>query len=235
MSEPYDNYFEYFARMNSPTKEAFESVARSYSFWYQQYLPTDTKTRILDLGCGMGHFLYFLQKAGYVNYWGIDSSPRQVQYVKENVTSRVEVADAFDYLSTKSVFDVIVLNDVLEHIAKNKTLNFLALVYNSLGPDGLLLVKTPNMANPFSLSSRYKDFTHEGGFTEDSLRYVLSVQGFDQIQITGAYYATPTLKLRMAKLGERALHRMLQIMFKAQGYSSPNILDHLLIAVCRKH
>src|SRR5439155_26972464 len=41
-------------------------------------LPADKQARILDLGCGYGEFLCFLQKEGYQNAAGIDLNRRQL-------------------------------------------------------------------------------------------------------------------------------------------------------------
>jgi 2-polyprenyl-3-methyl-5-hydroxy-6-metoxy-1,4-benzoquinol methylase len=231
----YDEYHEhYFLPKNSPTREAFESAARSYSAWYHKSLPTNKNAKILDIGCGMGHFLYFLEKEGYANYWGIDLSPSQVQYVRENITTRVTFADVFDYLNTNGAFDIIAANDILEHISKDKTLDFLTLAFNSLNSSGSLFLKTPNMSNPFSLKSRYQDFTHEAGYTQESLRYVLSASGFQEIEIIGASYVAVSFKSRIGKLTERILHKIIQQMFALQGYTRPSILAPNIIAICRK-
>jgi len=235
MTELYDTYHEhYFLQKNSPTREAFESIARIYAAWYKKSLPANKNAKILDIGCGMGHFLYFLEKEGYMNYWGIDRSPSQVRFVRENVTPRVIVADAFDYLTTNGAFDVIAANDVLEHISKHDTLDFLTLTYNSLDSSGTLFLKTPNMANPFSLKSRYQDFTHEVGYTQESLRHVLSAAGFQEIEIMGASYVVLSVKSRIGKLIERILHKIIAQMFELQGYSRPSILAPNLVAICVK-
>ncbi len=235
MTESYERYHEqYFLQMNKPTREAFESAANAYSVWYGKFLPADESVKILDVGCGMGHFLYFLEKEGYTNYWGIDLSPSQVQFVGENVTKRVTLADAFEYLRTSDAFDVIAANDVLEHISKDGTQRFLTLLYGSLKANGLLLIKTPNMSNPFGLKSRYQDFTHEVGFTEDSLRLVLSISGFHEPRIMGAPYPIQSRGSWIAKLGEWITHKILEQMFKVQGYTHPSILDPNLIAICLK-
>ena len=44
----------------------------------RKHLPQDRNTRILDLGCGYGALLYWLQQAGYRNLEGIDRSAEQV-------------------------------------------------------------------------------------------------------------------------------------------------------------
>jgi 2-polyprenyl-3-methyl-5-hydroxy-6-metoxy-1,4-benzoquinol methylase len=233
-TELYDKYHEHFLQMNRSKEEEFESVASSYSAWYQKFLPRDKNARILDIGCGMGHFLYFVKKQGYLNYWGIDISAAQVQFVRENITDRVAVADVFDYLETHGAFNLISANDILEHIPKAKTLDLLSSIYDSLERNGLLFVKTPNMSNPFSLRFRYIDYTHEVAFTEESLRQVLNAVGFYEIQVMGASYVIRSFKSWIGKLGQHGTHKIVELMLKMQGYSSPNIIDSHIIAICTK-
>ena len=50
---------------------------------YRQYLPSGREAAILDVGCGMGHFLHFLKQAGYKNASGVDGSPDIVAFCKK--------------------------------------------------------------------------------------------------------------------------------------------------------
>ena len=61
------------------------------------WLPEDKGAAILDVGCGRGEFLRFLQVEGYVNCEGIDLAEEQVEQSKRwNLPVRCE--DALDYL-----------------------------------------------------------------------------------------------------------------------------------------
>lgn len=236
MRRVYDHYGAHFLKLNAPTKEAFESAAKSYAAWYKNFLPPNKNAKILDIGCGMGHFLYFLKKEGYTNLFGIDISKQQIDFVKENITENVAVADVFDFLKGKSnFFDVIVFNDLIEHIPKERILEFLHLVFNSLEVGGgVVFIKTDNMSNPFGLRGRYMDITHEVGFTEHRLFEVLNTIGFQDIRLMGAYYPVVSFKSLIGKMGERIIHKFLKLMFLLQGYPPPKILSKDIIAIARK-
>ena len=75
------------------------------------------------------------------------------------------------------------MNDVIEHIHKNKIIPILKLIYSSLPIGGTLIIKTPNLENPFCSYTRYSDFTHQIGFTGNSLVQVLKMSGFNDISI----------------------------------------------------
>ena len=61
----------------------------------------------------------------------------------------------------------------MEHIEKNRILEFLELVNNSLIEGGIALIEVPNMDWIWASHERYMDFTHEVGFTKESLRQIM--------------------------------------------------------------
>lgn len=230
-------YFEsIFSRSNVLSQEEFDSAVIDYEILYGEYLPKNKNVTILDLGCGAGHFLYFLQKKGFDNFVGIDISKQQVNFCKRNISNSVKVFDAFNFLIDKETyFDLIVANDFLEHISKERVIKLLKLIHRSLKKGGKFIIKTPNMSNLFALDSRYKDFTHEIGFTERSLYQILSVANFKSIQIYPSKTAFDlTLKGHISRAILRFFHFFMKKLFALQGYVVPNILSTLLIAVAHK-
>lgn len=172
-----------FRAANKLDREEFENTAIGYDYVYGKLLPADKMAKILDIGCGAGHFLFYLDKKGYKNYKGIDISSDQVEFVKANITEKVEVADAFDFLEkAKEEYDVIVGNDFIEHIRKEGLIEVMDLIYVALKPNGMVILKTPNMSAPFASISRYIDITHEIGFTEESLTQLLKIAGFQRVE-----------------------------------------------------
>lgn len=75
--------------------------------------------------------------------------------------------------------------------------------------------------------NRYKDFTHETGFTETSLKYVLAP--FKYALVKGASYPVNSIKSAVGKTVEKSLYLALKILFKAQGHSCPQYLEKSLI------
>lgn len=218
------------------TPEEFELGAADYEAMYGRFLPESRDAAILDAGIGAGHFLYYLKKKGYTNFTGIDISPQQVDFCRKNISENVALADVFDHLKARrGVFDLISLNDVLEHIPKEEIVPLLSLVRESLKAGGKLILKTPNLGNFFSTYARYKDFTHETGFTERSLRQVLWLAGFREISIFGP--ETPggkTLERGAQKALTWCIRFVLRKLFWYQGYVAPEIMTPLLAAAAVK-
>jgi len=185
MKEYWDKYLcTCFNEANRLDQEEFEQYTKDCDGIFPSLLPQSEVAKILDVGCGAGHFLYYLKKKGYISYWGIDISPELVDFVKLNITERVECCDAFQFLQTKvEEYDAIVANDIIEHIPKTKILDFLNLSYQALKFEGTIIIKTGNMSAFAALSLRYIDFTHEIGFTESSLKQVLRVANFHKVKV----------------------------------------------------
>lgn len=150
----------------------------------------DKNIKILDLGCGYGNFLYFLKTHGYKRVIGVDTSIEEVKVCKRIFKSyKLVHADIFDYFeNVHEKFDVIYLSHVLEHIPKDKIFNFISGVKKILNTNGIFIIVVPNSAAYFNSGvARYVDITHEIGFTDKSLRQILILSGFSNIDIRNFY------------------------------------------------
>lgn len=160
---------------------------------------------------------------------GIDLSPDNIEFCRNNITSHVQLAGAFEYLaSKKNYYSVISANAVLEHISKDKVIQFLAMIHRALRHGGILLLKIPNMSNPFSIQLRYRDFTHECGFTEKSIYQVLYISGFRDISVNSLWLDKKSIKSFIRKIVSRKLFWFLG------GCNAPEILSSLLIVIAKK-
>jgi cyclopropane fatty-acyl-phospholipid synthase-like methyltransferase len=232
-------FSEYFDSVYSPSNfldlKDYENSASAFDLDYGSFLPANKDAEILDIGCGAGHFLYYLKKRGYTHFLGIDLSPGQIEFCKNYIAPNVELADAFELLTDKiSNYDAISASDVLEHIPKEKVITFLEMIYRSLKPAGILLLKLPNMSNPFALDSRFRDFTHECGFTEKSIFQVLYVAGFRDICVYAPQTHKKSVSLYVSKILISLFHILLKKLFWHQGFTAPKILSSRLIVLAKK-
>lgn len=162
---------------------------RYYKINYKKYLPNDKACRILELGSGMGQFVSFLSNSGYTDITAVDTSKENINYCNSLNIKNVSFikSDMYDFLKDKEeVYDVIVFNDIIEHLNKSEIVDILIKIRKALKKGGLVFIKTPNMANSFvNTQGRYIDFTHETGFTEFSMKQVLRATGFSNAIIKG--------------------------------------------------
>jgi len=146
-------------------------------------LPAKKDAAILDLGCGYGEFVHFLQAQGFTNVTGIDLNQSQVKAGRSLGVSNIRCAEACEFLaSSPACFDFISALDVLEHVPKPETLEFLDLVYGALKPGGPFLCQVPNLA-AFYTPLFYMDFSHETPYTASSLKQVLELANFARVRV----------------------------------------------------
>lgn len=172
-------------RSRSLAPDQLASYAAHYRRVFLPHLPTHREAHVLEVGCGMGHFLHFLKEEGYLNHWGIDIGQEQVELCRQHVTPQVEwVADSRQYLLERSGFyEAIVLIDVLEHTEDDQLFPFLDALHQALTPRGKLLISVPNAACITALVTLYGDMTHRRLFTEGSLTQLLLAAGFDNVRM----------------------------------------------------
>ena len=223
-----------FAAGNRLTEQEYVLMSEFYSSNYGPYLPERKDAPVLDVGCGAGHFLYFLKARGYTAMTGIDLSPELVDHCRRTIWTNVVHGDAVDYLTRHpSGFELVCANDIVEHLPKNDVIGFLSACRQGLAEGGRLLVKAPNMSNPFASDLRYRDFTHEAGYTESSLRQILYLAGFPAIRIFGSVHPAKGWRARVHRGAEKALHAFIRRALMEMHYSVPSSFSKLLIAVAQ--
>ncbi len=191
--EPAHDLFERYltttyAARNDLSAQGLERAARAYERQLGRHLPADRERPILEIGCGAGGFLLCCRELGFTDVRGVDISPQQVEFCRRLGFPDVECAEALAYLrSGHDLHAAIVMTDVLEHLPKQRILPTLEAARERLERSGRLILRVPNMSNPLNLRTRYVDFTHEVGFTVESLAQVLRLSGFQVAEVYGTF------------------------------------------------
>ena len=73
-----DNYVDHYQKWHVPTVEHALQLASVYEGILASHLPAGKDSAVLDIGCGMGFALWYLQRKGYTNCSGIDIDRGQV-------------------------------------------------------------------------------------------------------------------------------------------------------------
>jgi len=171
-----------------------EKVAADLEWWklgyrdrYEEFsrnLP-ETRRRLLDVGSGPGFFIQFGQENGW-KVLGIEPSSLAAEHTRSLGLSVVE-----DLLDKKMVpelgrFDVVHLNNVLEHVRDPQEI--IECCRKLLDDGGLICVGVPNDFNPFQKalqkSCKFKPWWvapphHINYFDFDSLEQLLIRNGFE--------------------------------------------------------
>ena len=178
-------------RVSPEDHRAVTLINKSFQRSIGKILPQDKNAKILDIGCGEGHFLRFCLSLGYTNIDGFDLSQENVGICRKYSLPFVEHFDALNIRNFKpsSSWDVILCIDSIEHIKKEMVVGFLNEIKLRLNKGGKLIIQTPNMGYLFAPFQRYIDITHEYGLTERSAMALLKTCGFNSIEILPAYEA----------------------------------------------
>jgi len=168
------------------SQKSFDIVARVFQTHISRFLPKDKSANILDVACGAGHLLHFIQNQGYYKAQGIDLGTVQLEIARKMGVENIEQADLVEYLKKyNDHFDLIIAFQILEHFKKDEAVESLDVIYRALKPGGEVLITTPNAASRAGLWITFGDFTHELWFTPRSLSQLLRVCGFSNVEIYG--------------------------------------------------
>lgn len=162
----------------------FDARAPSTKLVIARHIPRDKDACILDLGCGYGAFPHFLKQAGYRNIRGIDASVEQVELAHRLGIPEVKLGDLKSCLeqTDSASVDVVLLIDVLEHLAPQELFDTLDDVFRILKRGGRLIAHVPNAEGLFGMRIRYGDLTHELVFTPRSAQQLFTTIGFSKVE-----------------------------------------------------
>ena len=152
--------------------------------YFGKFLPQKKDAKILDLGCGSGNFIAWLEKLGYADTKGVDISEEQIERGKSRGIKNLILADAKEFLRGREhQFDVIFARDFLEHFPKEEVLELSSLIHRALKEKGYLVGQTLNGESLLAGRLLFSDLTHETAFTWRSIRQLCLVVGFSRVEI----------------------------------------------------
>lgn len=150
---------------------------------------------VLEIGSGMGHLLKQLQQNG-LDCYGVEPSNFASEFSRKTFNLNVETAllDKTTFVNKK--FDVIVISDVVEHVANINGL--FDMIQHYISPNGRVVVLTGN-SNSFyaKICGRkwlyYFSWEHISFFNKPSITYLfnkhfLHLEYFKRTKHTGTFY-----------------------------------------------
>ncbi|MEO5826048.1 MAG: class I SAM-dependent methyltransferase [Gemmatimonadales bacterium] len=184
---------------------AYGGLARSHWWWIARdrmvlrtvavLMPGDRRGRVLDIGCGDGRLLDLL--ADGADVVGIESDAATISPL---VPGRypIHLAPFAAPLPIEGPFDIVLMLDVLEHLAD--PVAALRLARSLLAPGGSLVITVPALP---ALWTSHDDLNHHfRRYTRDSLDHELRDAGLGIVSARYFFHA-----LGLAKLGVRAFER----------------------------
>jgi SAM-dependent methyltransferase len=148
--------------------------------WVKPLLKTMNNPRALDLGCGTGYNLVFLQKAGCENAAGMDFSPDALAYCRSKGLTRLLCGDAQSLPLRAETYNLILTLDILEHLPNDELT--LEEIQRALKPGGALVIFVP--AYQFLWSFQDEISHHIRRYTARELKEKVLNAGFEIQKIT---------------------------------------------------
>lgn len=205
---------------------------------YLRWLPEDKSAPVLDVGCGAGILLRWLESLGYPNAEGVDTAPSQVEACRQRGLRAHHVESSGPWLAErKKHYSCIFFRDILEHMPFYEAVELLRLAGESLREGGRVIARIPNAVGLAGLYLRYQSGDHFNSFTEYSLASALRQAGLGEINLMPkkTYYRS-RWKGRAFELLRLAYYRLLALGFwiETPGSARPTIYTNTLVAVAGK-
>jgi ubiquinone/menaquinone biosynthesis C-methylase UbiE len=134
--------------------------------------------KLLDLGCGEGHLLNYLNSKIKMEYYGIDLTEVSVNSAKKRCPwAKITLGDASKTKYPNSYFDFIACTEIIEHIPNY--LKVFSEMSRILKTNGYLVITFPNEFNwtvgRFMLRRKpIKVIDHFNSFSPSSLKIILT-------------------------------------------------------------
>lgn len=163
-------------------ENSFKKMARFYSYLFKPFLGANKAIEIIDLPCGHGNILYFLQSNGYTNCVGYDIDEGRISIAKR-LSLNAQLADGIEIIKNKKNINVIFCLDFMEHLQKEKAFEFASLCREALSQDGIFIMRMPitdSIKGPHDL---YNDITHQWSANSQAIRNVLLQHGYSKVII----------------------------------------------------
>lgn len=171
------DYFEHYQRVNDLSESGRRTHWKPFDKTVGKFLPDDREARIIDVGCGAGILLEWLNARGYLRAEGVDRDGGQVDFCHSLGVTAEQVSDTAAWLRQQRGVDLIIFKDILEHIPESDVGEVLEAATHALAAGGRVYVAVPNAAASFATYWRYIDNTHLRSYTQNVLALTLNRAG----------------------------------------------------------
>jgi SAM-dependent methyltransferase len=206
---------------HSPSDYESAAIKGSVKFteilgWIRRYKPSG---EFFEIGCGMGYFLEYARKNGYV-VSGVEYAELGVRTCQTKFGLDVQRGSFEELPVQPDRYDVMFMGDVLEHLIQ--PLDMLRKAHSMLKPSGVLAAEVPSMFNSLTgrlavagmrmLGTRKKMAMppyHVNEFTPKTLRSMIERAGFKHCIVVQRIKPPSAITLRgsmFEKIVKKTLH-----------------------------
>lgn len=119
-----------------------------------------TGKNLLEIGCGTGRTLIFLAKEGY-SCRGVDFDPVQIKFANE-IKQELDIKNIIFFVAkigeeifAEKKFDIIISNDLVEHLPEQELIKYFYQVNKLLMDDGIFLIHSKPLRYTYLLNKKF--------------------------------------------------------------------------------
>lgn len=205
---------------------------RIFEYQIGPFIPVDADIPIIDVGCGNGNIVDWLHKRGCLSAYGVDVSQEQIAQGKELGINQLISTEILSFFKNDTrIWERMIFRNVLEHFSRPLQIELLRLCARNLSPEGKFIIQVPNGESPFFGRIRYGDYTHEVAFTASSISQLLTVIGFNKINVFPCSPVYTSVKSFFRISIWRIIEKILKFIIFAETGSKSSIVTRDIIAV----
>lgn len=165
------------------------SIHADFFNYIQKNIPTSQQSKVLDIGCSMGHFLNYFKAVGINNITGLEPSYSAQKLAKKHYDIDV-ISLSIDKYETDEKYNIVSLCGVLEHIEALQ--DAVERIDKLLEIGGYVFIAVPDVESfgKLTLTEPFLEFAleHINFFSKTSLENLFKANSFELIACDSQYY-----------------------------------------------
>jgi 2-polyprenyl-3-methyl-5-hydroxy-6-metoxy-1,4-benzoquinol methylase len=144
--------------------------------------------KIIEIGCGRGEYLSIMNRLN-IDAYGLEYSEEAVQYCRNNGLNIIKgFVESSRYKILNGPFEAFYMLSFLEHLPDPNSI--LMCIKNNLTEEGIGIIEVPNF-DMILRNNLFSEFIpdHLFYFTKESLKTILSINGFDIISCNEIWHS----------------------------------------------
>jgi len=199
---------------------------------------------ILEIGCGSGALLNYIEKSGEYKCVGLEPSPVASNYGINEFGLNIKKELVGEINPFKKKFNIILLIDVIEHL--RQPLEVLKNLYFWLADDGIIIVSTGNVKSVNARTFRkfwgyFSSWEHISFFSKQSFYYLAKKTNYKILELKFFCYSDKKIKnigfyfYNFYLIGKNILKYGIKILYPYKyKYSLSKLSNDHFIAVIKK-